>query len=198
MDYGYARCSSRDQNEDRQIISLKEAGVNEKNIFIDKCSGKDFNRPEFNRLIPKLQTGDTLFIKSIDRLGRNYDDIITWWRRITKFRDCDIVVIDMPLLDTRIKQDNLTGRFISELVLQILSYVAENERENIKKRQEEGIAAAKARGVKFGRPTKKLPDNFTEIYTMWKEKYITGTEAARILNMPLSSFRDQCKKICDI
>lgn len=149
--YGYMRCSSREQNEDRQLIALKEMGVPEKQIYMDKQSGKDFNRPQYKRLLRKLDNNSVLFVKSIDRLGRNYADLNEQWRIITKEKGADIVVIDMPILDTR-RDKNLLGTFISDIVLALLSYVAENERINIKQRQAEGIAAAKARGVKFGRP----------------------------------------------
>lgn len=188
MDYGYIRVSSKDQNEDRQIIAMKEAGISEKNIFIDKQSGKDFDRPQFQKLYSKLKDGDVLYVKSIDRLGRNYEDIQTWWRRITRFREADIVVLDMPLLDTRRGKD-LMGTFLSDIVLQVLSFVAQNERENIKQRQAEGIAAAKARGVRFGRPPGEVPDNFESVCKMWKSGEITGTDAAAMVDMPLSTFR---------
>lgn len=193
MNYGYIRVSSKDQNEDRQIIAMKEAGIDEKNIFMDKQSGKDFDRPQFQKLYRKLKDGDVLYVKSIDRLGRNYEDIQTWWRRITRFREADIVVLDMPLLDTRRGKD-LMGTFLSDIVLQVLSFVAQNERENIKQRQAEGIAAAKARGVRFGRPPGELPDNFENVRMMWKSGEITGTDAAKMLDMPLSSFRYRVSK----
>ena len=186
--YGYVRVSSQEQNEDRQLIAMSEAGVERANIFIDKQSGKDFDRPNYKRLIKRLRPGDTLFIKSIDRLGRNYEEIQNQWRIITKDKGVDMVVIDMPLLDTRRGKD-LLGNFISDLVLQILSFVAETERVNIKKRQAEGIAAAKARGVRFGRPRTPLPDNFTAIYSRWKAGEITGTAAAEKCGMPLATFR---------
>lgn len=188
MNYGYIRVSSKDQNEDRQIISMKEVGIDEKNIFIDKQSGKDFNRPQFKKLYNKLKSGDVLYVKSIDRLGRNYEDIQTWWRRITRFRETDIVVLDMPLLDTRRGKD-LMGTFLSDIVLQVLSFVAQNERENIKQRQAEGIAAAKARGVRFGRPAKPLPNDFEKVKQRWKSGEITCSAAADELNMPCSTFR---------
>lgn len=167
--YGYIRVSSREQNEDRQLIALKEVGIAEKNIFLDKQSGKDFNRPQYKRLIRKLKKDDLLYIKSIDRLGRNYEEILQQWRVLTKEKGVDIVVLDMPLLDTRRGKD-LMGTFLSDIVLQVLSFVAENERSNIRQRQAEGIAAAKARGVKFGRPSLPLPDNFYEIHTDWRAK----------------------------
>ena len=157
--YGYVRVSSQEQNEDRQLIAMAEAGVERANIFIDKQSGKDFDRPNYKRLIKRLRPGDTLFIKSIDRLGRNYEEIQNQWRIITKDKGVDMVVIDMPLLDTR-NHKNLLGTFISDLVLQLLSFISENERTTIRQRQAEGIAAAKKRGVRFGRPTKEAPPEF--------------------------------------
>ena len=166
--YGYVRVSSQEQNEDRQLIAMAEAGVERANIFIDKQSGKDFDRPNYKRLIKRLRCGDTLFIKSIDRLGRNYEEIQNQWRIITKDKDVDMVVIDMPLLDTRINK-NLLGTFISDLVLQLLSFISENERTTIRQRQAEGIAAAKKRGVRFGRPTKEAPQNFIPLDEILKE-----------------------------
>ena len=191
--YGYARVSSKDQHTDRQIITLRELGVPEKNIFIDKQSGKDFERPQYRKLLRKLDENAVLFVKSIDRLGRNYDDLVTQWRVITKEKHADIVVSDLPLLDTR-REKNLLGTFISDLVLGIFSYVAETERHNIKERQREGIAAAKARGVKFGRPAKPLPENFYEIHKQWREKKLTMEEAAFACGMPTSTFHDKAKK----
>lgn len=157
--YGYVRVSSQEQNEDRQLIAMAEAGVARGNIFMDKQSGKDFERPNYKKLIKRLRPGDTLIIKSIDRLGRNYEEIQNQWRFITKEKKVDIVVIDMPLLDTR-RDKNLLGTFISDLVLQLLSFISENERTTIRQRQAEGIAAAKKRGVRFGRPTKEAPPDF--------------------------------------
>ena len=186
--YGYIRVSSKDQKEDRQQIALKEVGVDLQNIYVDKQSGKDFNRPQYKKLLKKIKPGDLLYIKSIDRLGRNYEEIQNQWRIITKEKSADIYVIDMPLLDTRRGKD-LLGTFISDLVLQLLSFVAENERTNIKQRQAEGIAAAKAKGIRFGRPPKSLPDNFHEAYQRWKQGEITGTAAAKECGMPLSTFR---------
>ncbi len=186
--YGYIRVSSRDQNEDRQLIALKEVGVPEKNIYLDKQSGKDFNRPQYKKLMRKLKKDDLLYIKSIDRLGRNYEEILQQWRMLTKEKGVDIVVLDMPLLDTRRGKD-LMGTFLSDIVLQVLSFVAENERTNIKQRQAEGIAAAKAQGIKFGRPPRPLPENFHSCYQRWKQGAITGTEAARECGLPLSTFR---------
>lgn len=186
--YGYIRVSTKEQNEDRQLIAMNNIGIEQKNIFTDKQSGKDFERAEYKRLMRVLEKGDTLYIKSIDRLGRNYEEILMQWGILTKQKAVDIVVIDMPLLDTRRGKD-LLGSFISDLVLQILSFAAETERVNIKQRQAEGIAAAKARGVRFGRPRKPLPDNFADMYLMWKAGEITGTVAARSCGMPLATFR---------
>ena len=186
--YGYIRVSSRDQNEDRQWIALKEVGVPEKNIFTDKQSGKDFNRPQYKKLLRRLKKDDLLYIKSIDRLGRNYAEILEQWRILTKDKGIDIVVLDMPLLDTRRGKD-LMGTFIADIVLQVLSFVAENERTNIRQRQAEGIAAAKARGVRFGRPPGPLPENFHQSYQQWKAGKITGVVAAKACGMPMSTFR---------
>ena len=186
--FGYIRVSSRDQNEDRQLIALKELAIPEKNIFIDKQSGKDFKRPQYRKMIRRVRKDDLLYIKSIDRLGRNYAEILEQWRILTKDKGIDIVVLDMPLLDTRRGKD-LMGTFLSDIVLQVLSFVAENERTNIRQRQAEGIAAAKARGVRFGRPPSRLPDNFHDVYQRWKNGKITGTSAAKGCNMPLSTFR---------
>ena len=186
--YGYIRVSTREQNEDRQLIALREMSVPEKNIFMDKQSGKDFDRPAYKRLLRKLKKDDMLYIKSIDRLGRNYLEIQEQWRAITKDKGVDIVVLDMPLLDTRRGKD-LVGTFLADIVLQVLSFVAENERTNIRQRQAEGIAAAKARGVRFGRPPKPLPEGFHSAYQRWKARKITGTAAAQECGMPLSTFR---------
>ncbi len=186
--YGYIRVSSHDKNEDRQLIALKEVGIAEKNIYMDKQSGKDFNRPQYKKLLRKIKKDDLLYIKSIDRLGRNYEEILLQWRILTKDKGIDIVVLDMPLLDTRRGKD-LMGTFLSDVVLQVLSFVAENERTNIRQRQVEGIAAAKAKGIRFGRPPKPLPENFHSCYQRWKQGDITGTAAARECGMPLSTFR---------
>ena len=191
--YGYIRVSSREQNEDRQLIALEEIGVTRKNIFMDKQSGKDFERPQYKRLLRKLKKDDLLYVKSIDRLGRNYEEILQQWRVLTKEKGVDIVVLDMPLLDTRRGKD-LMGTFLSDIVLQVLSFVAENERDNIRQRQAEGIAAAKARGVRFGRPAKPLPKNYDDVYRCWKEGLITGTDAARICGMPPARFRYQAQR----
>lgn len=185
--FGYVRVSSQEQNEDRQLISMEQAGVPRSNIYIDKQSGKDFNRPNYKRLMKKLRFGDTLFIKSIDRLGRNYEEILNQWRIITKEKSVDVVVIDMPLLDTR-HEKNLLGTFISDIVLQLLSYVSETERTNIKQRQAEGIAAAKKRGVKFGRPIKEMPPNFGELIMQWEKKELTMQEIMKTYDMSESTF----------
>lgn len=186
--YGYIRVSSRDQNEDRQLIALREIGITERNIYLDKQSGKDFNRPQYKKLLRKLKRDDLLYVKSIDRLGRNYDEILQQWRILTKEKGIDIVVLDMPLLDTRRGKD-LMGTFLSDIVLQVLSFVAENERTNIRQRQAEGIAAAKAKGIRFGRPPQPLPANFHAVYQRWRQGQITGTAAAKECEMPLSTFR---------
>lgn len=185
--YGYIRVSSRDQNEARQRIALREAGVPERNVFAEKQSGKDFERPQYKRLLRRLKKDDLLCIKSIDRLGRNYGEILEQWRILTKERGVDIVVLDMPLLDTRRGKD-LMGAFLSDIVLQVLSFVAENERTSIRQRQAEGIAAAKARGVRFGRPPLPLPDNFPEIHRSWRAKQLTLKQAAQACNMPVGTF----------
>ena len=186
--YGYIRVSTREQNEDRQLIALREMSIPEQNIFMDKQSGKDFNRPQYKKLVRKLKPDDLLYIKSIDRLGRNYEEIQNQWRILTKEKKIDIVVLDMPLLDTRRGKD-LMGTFLSDIVLQVLSFVAENERTNIRQRQAEGIAVAKARGVRFGRPPRPLPENYHSAYQRWKAGAITGTAAAKECGMPLSTFR---------
>lgn len=186
--YGYIRVSSRDQNEDRQLIAMDGAVVPPGNIFIDKLSGKNFDRPQYIRMLRAMKEEDVLFIKSIDRLGRNYSEILEQWRVITKEKGVDIVVIDMPLLDTRRGKD-LIGTFLSDVVLQVLSFVAENERLSIHKRQAEGIAAAKAKGIRFGRPPQPLPTDFELIWQQWKTGDISGQAAARACGMPLSSFR---------
>lgn len=182
--YGYIRVSSKDQHTDRQHIAMAQYHIHKKNIFTDKQSGKDFQRPAYQRLLKKLRPGDLLVIKSIDRLGRNYDEILEQWRVITKARQADVLVMDMPLLDTRQCKDIL-GTFIADLVLQILSYVAHTERENIHQRQAEGIAAAKARGVRFGRPVKELPPDFDFLYAAWRGGEITGDELAARCGMAL-------------
>lgn len=185
--YGYVRVSSTDQNEDRQMIALAEVEVSNEKIYIDKQSGKDFERPQYKRMIKKLKSSDLLYILSIDRLGRNYEEIQRQWRILTKDIGVDICVIDMPLLDTR-KGKDLMGTFIADLVLQILSFVAQSERENIKKRQAEGIAAAKAKGVRFGRPEKNVPDNFGKIIKDWEEKRLPFSEVLKLCNMSEATF----------
>ena len=185
--YGYVRVSSQEQNEDRQLVAMAEAGVARGTIFIDKQSGKDFERPNYKRLMKKLRPGDTLIIKSIDRLGRNYEEIQNQWRIITKEKKVDIVVIDMPLLDTR-RDKNLLGTFISDLVLQLLSFISENERTTIRQRQAEGIAAAKKRGVRFGRPTKEAPPDFDELIAKWQKKEMPLDEILRQYGMSESTF----------
>lgn len=185
--YGYMRVSSTDQNEDRQRIAMQQKGIQEKNLYVDKQSGKDFQRPRYRQMVRRLRPGDLLYVLSIDRLGRNYEEIQNQWRILTKEKAVDICVIDMPLLDTRRGKD-LMGTFIADLVLQILSFVAQNERENIRKRQAEGIAAAKARGVRFGRPPRPIPDNFYEIHQAWRGKKITLKQAAQSCGMPVGTF----------
>ena len=191
--YGYMRVSSKEQNEDRQKIALTEMGVPENNIYMDKQSGKDFERTQYKRLLRKLNENSVLYIKSIDRLGRNYGELNEQWRIITKEKKADIVVIDMPLLDTR-REKNLLGTFISDVVLALLSYVAENERTNIKQRQAEGIAAAKARGVKFGRPPLPIPENFYQMLKDWRAGKITIEEAAKACNMCPKTFYSKAVK----
>lgn len=193
MEYGYIRVSSKEQNEARQLDALHKQGIEDKNIYMDKQSGKDFNRPKYKILYRKLKKGDVLYIKSIDRMGRNYDEIIQEWRRITRFREADIVVLDMPLLDTRRGKD-LMGTFLSDIVLQVLSFVAENERTNIRQRQAEGIAAAKARGVKFGRPSIPLPENFDQMRRNWRARHITIEDAARECGMCTKTFYSKAVK----
>ncbi len=191
--YGYVRVSSADQNEDRQLIVLNEKGLNRSKIYIDKQSGKDFNRPSYIRLVKKLKKDDLLYISSIDRLGRNYNEILEQWRILTKEIGIDVCVLDMPLLDTRSGKD-LMGTFIADLVLQILSFVAENERENIKKRQAEGIAAAKLKGVKFGRPKTAVPDNFKAVVLDYRSQKITAGEAMLKTGMKKTTFYRKVKE----
>ncbi len=188
MMYGYIRVSTKDQHEDRQMIAMQEFGVSEKHIYMDKLSGKDFDRPQYKRLLRRLKGGDTLVVKSIDRLGRDYSEIQNQWRIITKEKKANIVVLDMPLLDTRQKGRDLTGTFIADLVLQILSYVAQVERENIKQRQAEGIAAAKAKGVRFGREKMPIPEEFYALRTRYREGSITARAAAREPGVAHSTF----------
>jgi DNA invertase Pin-like site-specific DNA recombinase len=193
-EYGYIRVSSTDQNEERQRVALKSQGIVEANIYMDKMSGKNFDRPGYKKVVRKMHSGDCLFIKSMDRLGRNYDEIKKQWEYLTKEKSVDIVVIDMPLLDTR-QDKNLMGKFIADLVLQILAFVAEQERVNIKQRQAEGIAAAKARGVKFGRPAAPLPDNFHNAHMEWRNGNITLTKAAEMCGMAIGTFQYRAKRI---
>lgn len=193
MVYGYVRVSTREQNEDRQMIALNEKKVPEKNIFIDKQSGKDFERPMYQRMLKKLRQDDLIYVKSIDRLGRNYEDILEQWRILTKEKKVDIVVLDMELLDTR-KGKDLMGTFLSDIVLQVLSFVAENERKNIRQRQKEGIEAARLRGVRFGRPKHQVPDDFEQICYRWESGELIGREAAQLCDMPLTTFYGRAKK----
>ena len=191
--YGYIRVSSVDQTEDRQMIALRGKGVAERHIYLDKQSGKDFHRPQYRRLVRALKPGDLLYVQSIDRLGRDYREIQQQWRLLTKEKGVDICVLDMPLLDTRQGKD-LMGTFIADLVLQILSFVAQSERENIRRRQQEGIAAAKARGVKFGRPPLPLPENFYEVHRRWRNKELTLRQAAEACGMPAGTFYGKAVK----
>lgn len=192
--YGYVRVSSRDQNEGRQLIAMEEKNVPKINIYIDKQSGQNFDRPMYNKLVKKLKHNDLLYVKSIDRLGRNYEEILTQWRILTKEKKIDIVVIDMPLLDTRTGKD-LMGTFIADLVLQLLSFISENERKTIKQRQKEGIIAAKQRGVKFGRPEKPLPENFAQLYSQWQAKEVSAAEIANQCDFSQATFYNKVKKI---
>lgn len=191
--YGYIRVSSKDQNEDRQVIALSEFNIPKKNLFMDKQSGKDFERPAYQKLLRRIGSGDLLIIKSIDRLGRNYNEILEQWRIITKEKGTCIKVLDMPLLDTSQGRD-LTGTLISDIVLQLLSYVAQTERESIRQRQAEGISAALIRGVRFGRPKIEVPIEFYEICSLWSKKEISSREAARRLNVSQSTFLNWAKK----
>lgn len=192
--YGYIRVSTREQNEDRQRLALAALPVPEENIYMDKQSGKDFERPQYRRLVRRLRRDDLLYVKSIDRLGRNYSEILEQWRMLTKEKGVDIAVLDMPLLDTRRGKD-LMGTFLSDIVLQVLSFVAENERDNIRQRQAEGIAAAKARGVRFGRPPLPLPDNFHMLHQAWRGQKITLRQAARACGMPTGTFYSRAIKL---
>ena len=191
--YGYVRVSTREQNGDRQFLAMAKLAIPAKNIYMDKQSGKDFERPNYVKMVKKLRRDDLLYIKSIDRLGCNYSEIIEQWRVLTKEKGIDIVVLDMPLLDTRRDKD-LLGSFLSDVVLQILSFVAQNERENIRQRQAEGIAAAKLRGVRFGRPPRPLPENFWAVRHAWKRKELTLHQAAQACGMPDSTFYDTVKR----
>ena len=194
--YGYVRVSSKDQNETRQLIAMEKFEIPKRNIFIDFQSGKDFERPAYKKLINKIKKGDLIVIQSIDRLGRNYNEILEQWSLITKKKQTDIVVLDMPLLDTRAKGEDLIGTFIADLVLQILSYVAQTEREFIKKRQAEGIAAAKAKGIKFGARKKEIPqEEFEQLKYLWECGQISTREAAAILNISHATFYRRCREI---
>ena len=192
--YGYIRVSTREQNEARQRLALAALPVPKENIYMDKQSGKDFERPQYRRLVRRLRRDDLLYVKSIDRLGRNYSEILEQWRMLTKEKGVDIAVLDMPLLDTRRGKD-LMGTFLSDIVLQVLSFVAENERDNIRQRQAEGIAAAKARGVRFGRPPLPLPDNFHMLHQAWRGQKITLRQAARACGMPTGTFYSKAIKL---
>lgn len=192
--YGYLRVSSKDQNLDRQYAALAPYHISEKNMYVDKMSGKDFQRNAYQKMIRRVKCGDLIIVKSIDRLGRNYDDIMREWRKITKEIGADIEVVDMPLLNTRSRDDDLTGVFISDLVLQILAYVAETERNFIKSRQAEGIAVAKAKGVKFGCQRKETPQEFEQQYLLWREGKISVRQAAEKLGMSHSTFHRRCKE----
>ena len=191
MIYGYVRVSTREQNEERQMIAMREFGVDR--VFLDKQSGKDFDRPQYQKLLRKLKKDDVLVIKSIDRLGRNYEEILEHWRVITKEKQAAVVVLDMPLLDTRQNRD-LTGTPIADIVLQLLSYVAQTEREFIRQRQAEGIAAAKSRGVKFGRRAIVKPKEYAALRSLWEQGKISGREAARRMNISRTTFRNWCKE----
>jgi DNA invertase Pin-like site-specific DNA recombinase len=199
--YGYVRVSSKDQNEDRQLIALSEMNVPPENIYVDKQSGKDFNRPMYQKMLKKLKKDDVLYIKSIDRLGRDYEEIQNQWRRLTKDKKVDIVVIDMPLLDTRRGKD-LMGTFIADLVLQLLSFISEQERCTTRQRQKEGIEAAKRRGVKFGRPLKELPKDYKNIFYLYKHKKISAKDAADRCGINVTTFYRRVKKyaeeVCDL
>lgn len=186
--YGYVRVSTKDQNEDRQLHALAQSPFTIDHIFMDKLSGKDFNRPQYRTMIKRIKKGDIIIIKSIDRLGRNYEEIMEQWRFITKEKQVHMVVLDMPLLDTRQTGKNLTGTFIADLVLQILSYVAQTERENIRKRQAEGIAAAHLRGIRFGRKALPLPDNFQEVTILWQNGELSARQAAKQLSVSHPTF----------
>ena len=197
MNYGYARVSTINQHLDRQIDELHKVGLLDSQIYVDKESGKDFNRTNYKKLLKKVKSGDVLFVKSIDRLGRNYNMILDEWSILTKEKDIDIVVIDMPLLDTRIKGKNLVGKFIADVVLQVLSFVAENERETMRQRQEEGIKMAKLRGVRFGRPPTPTPDDFDNIVKLYKEKKITVLNAIEMSGLTRGTFYRKLKILDD-
>ena len=195
MKYGYVRVSSKEQNIDRQITAMKEQGISKESIFVDKSTGKNFNRKDYKRLIRRLKQGDEIFIKSIDRLGRNYTEIMEQWKVITQKKNADIIVIDFPILDTRKRLNGVTGIFIADLVLQIMSYIAQIERENIHKRQMEGILEAKKRGVQFGRKAIIKPKNFDEVAKLWKNGKVSLREGAKLLNVSHSTFSKWLKNI---
>lgn len=186
--YGYIRVSSRDQNIARQVEAMLDIGIRKQDMYVDRQSGKDFDRGEYKRLVKKLKAGDELYVKSIDRLGRDYEEIIDQWRYLTKTKDIDIIVLDLDLLDTRKEINGITSKFIADLTLQILSYVAHIERDNTRKRQAEGIRIAKEKGVKFGRPRAEIPPDFEEVLTLWQENKISKREGARILNTNHTTF----------
>lgn len=192
-EYAYVRVSALDQNEERQLLEMRKLGIAEENIYTDKQSGKDFERPMYKSLLRRLEKGDVLYILSIDRLGRNYEEVQAQWRYLTREKEVDISVVDMPILDTRRGKD-LMGTFLADIVLQVLSFAAQNERENIHRRQAQGIAAAKARGIRFGRPLTPLASNFPDAYERWKCGEITCTAAAKECGMPLSTFRYRAEK----
>lgn len=192
--YGYVRVSSKDQCTDRQLLALQDAKVPPQNIFVDRQSGKDFNRPQYQKLLKKLRENDLIVMKSIDRMGRNYEEILEQWRIITREKRADIAILDMPLLNTCKRENGLTGTFIADLVLQILSYVAQTERENIRRRQKEGIRAAQIRGVRFGRPRKEIPPQFPFLFQKWEAGEISGREAARMLGVSHKTFFQWAKK----
>lgn len=192
--YAYIRVSTKEQNIDRQVEAMKDIGIEKNKMFIDKQSGKDFDRKNYKRMLRSLHPGDEVYIKSIDHLGRDYEEIIERWRMLTKDKDVDVIVLDLPLLDTRNKINGLTGKFTADLVLQILSYVAQIERENIRQRQAEGIQVAKQRGVKFGRPLKELPENFDSIYELWEKNLISLREAGRMLEISHTTFQRLAKR----
>lgn len=194
-EYGYIRISSKDQNPDRQFDAMESRGISLRNIFIDRQSGKDFDRPEYQKMLKKIRRDDLLVVKSIDRLGRNYDEILEQWRFITKEKEADIEILDMPLLNTASEQDGLTGKLIVDLVLQLLAYVAETERDFIRKRQSEGIEAAMARGVMFGRPRLEVTADFEQAYFAWKNGIMNSRKAAEIAGMSHSTFYRRCKEV---
>lgn len=193
-EYGYVRVSALDQNEARQLLEMQRLGLKEEYVYVDQQSGKDFNRPNYKRLLSVLKAGDLLYVKSIDRLGRNYKEIQEQWRILTKEKGVDVVILDMPLLDTRTAKD-LLGTFIADLVLQVLSFVAQSERENIRKRQEEGIRAAKLRGVEFGRPSIEIPNNFVHLVNQWEQGKISALEAANASKMSISTFYRRLREL---